>query len=278
MREEGRADRVRAEHDVDSWMSPWRTPVGAMKRVASTMSEPKRFSGSTLLVVSAIASAAAFAAGRSTSASSGSEIASEPPIATTTSTSLSTASPMTTEATTALPPGHPPVASGAATTMLPSTAPGASGASGAPARETSLAWKVPARWQVVPNPSSMRLATYRVGADAEMAVSQAGGAIDANVDRWIGQFGPDAKKTAKVTTKKVAGLDVTIVDVEGTFGGGMSPTGDTKDGWALLGVIVATPDMPHFFKLTGPAKTVKAARADVDELVSSLAMKDAPKK
>jgi hypothetical protein len=119
----------------------------------------------------------------------------------------------------------------------------------------------------------MRLATYKVGSDAEMAVSQAGGAVDANVDRWIGQFGPDAKKNAKVTTKKVSGLDVTIVEVEGTFGGGMGPGQGAKEGWALLGAIVATPGMPHFFKLTGPAKTVKAARPELDELVASFAAK-----
>ena len=98
-----------------------------------------------------------------------------------------------------------------------------------------------------------------------MAVSQAGGAVDATVERWIGQFGPDAKKSSKVTTKKIAGLEVTVVEVEGTFG--------EKAGWALLGAIVATPGMPHFFKLTGPAKTVKAARPELDELLGSLATK-----
>lgn len=223
------------------------------------MSEAKRFSASTVVIVSAIVGAAAFAAGRSmhdagtSSAGPTAAIASEPPVATTTST--------------ALPPGHPPVESSAATTMLPSPAASA---------ESSLSWKVPVKWQTVPNASTMRLATYRVGPDGEMAVSQAGGAVDANVDRWIGQFGPDAKKNAKVTTKKVAGLDVTIVEVEGTFGGGgmgMGANAGAKEGWALLGAIVATPGMPHFFKLTGPAKTVKAARPELDELVGSLSTK-----
>lgn len=114
-----------------------------------------------------------------------------------------------------------------------------------------------------------------------MAVSQAGGAVDANVERWISQFGPDAKRNAKVTTKKSAGLDVTIVEVEGTFGGGgmaMGPNPNAggsgaKEGWALLGAIIATPGMPHFFKLTGPAKTVKAARPELDELVGSITRK-----
>jgi hypothetical protein len=42
-------------------------------------------------------------------------------------------------------------------------------------------------------------------------------------------------------------------------------------GWALLGAVVATPGMPHFFKLTGPAKSVKAARAEFDQLVATFA-------
>jgi hypothetical protein len=227
---------------------------------SESKTEAKRFSISTVVIVSAIVGAAAFAAGRSmhdggsSSAGAAMAIASEPPVATTTSTTL--------------PPGHPPVESTTATTTLPSPAASA---------ESSLSWKVPAKWQVVPNASSMRLATYRIGPDAEMAVSQAGGAIDANVDRWIGQFGPDAKKNAKVTTKKVSGLDVTIVEVEGTYGGGMAmgpnAGSGSKEGWALLGAIVATPGMPHFFKLTGPAKTVKDARQELDQLLASLTTK-----
>lgn len=229
---------------------------------------PKRFSTSTVLIVSAIVGAAAFAAGRSMQSSdsgSGSGaapmIASEPPVATTTSMTTSTA----------LPPGHPPVdPNSAPTTTMPMP-------SSSDHAESSLSWKVPAKWQVMPNTSSMRLATYRIGQDAEMAVSQAGGSIDANVDRWINQFGPDAKKNSKVTTKKVSGLDVTIVEVEGTFGGGgmgmNGPAPGAKENWALLGAIVATPGMPHFFKLTGPAKTVKAARPELDELVASITQK-----
>ena len=69
------------------------------------------------------------------------------------------------------------------------------------------------------------------------------------------------------------GRHVTIVEVEGTFGGGMGPGQGAKEGWALLGAIVATPGMPHFFKLTGPAKTVKDARPQLDELVASLTTK-----
>jgi hypothetical protein len=222
-----------------------------------------RFSASTVLIVAAIVGAGAFAAGRSLHsepASASVPVAAEPPAAMATSMSMSTGAE-------ALPPGHPPVDTSAPAANAP-----------AEVAESSLAWKVPARWQVVPNTSTMRLATYRIphapgdDEDPEMAVSQAGGSLDANIDRWIGQFGPEAKKTAKRTTRKVAGMDVTIVEIEGTFAGGMGMKNDQgpSEGWALLGAIVETPGMPHFFKMTGPAKSVRAARAELDTLVASL--------
>ena len=59
----------------------------------------------------------------------------------------------------------------------------------------------------------------------------------------------------------------------GTYSGGMGMgknDGPAKD-WGMLGAIVATPGMPHFFKVTGPARTVRAARPELDELLSTLA-------
>jgi hypothetical protein len=147
------------------------------------------------------------------------------------------------------------------------------GAAAAEPAETPLSWKAPKRWEKVPNASTMRLATYRVPPDAEMTVTQAGGTVDANADRWIGQFDEASRKGARRTTRKVHDLDVTIVEVSGHYSGGMSADGGGA-GIALVGVIVATPGMPHFFKLTGPAKTVAAARAEVDELVGSLELKE----
>lgn len=41
-------------------------------------------------------------------------------------------------------------------------------------------------------------------------------------------------------------------------------------GSALLGAIVSTPDMPQFFKLTGPAKTVLTARGELEAMIGSL--------
>ena len=206
----------------------------------------------TALLIAAITGAAGFAIGTATSSTS---TQAPPPQA------RPTPDP-TAEATMgeALPVGHPAV-SGAATSDTPT--------------EGALVWTPPPRWQAVPSTSSMRLATYKIPRapgdtdDAELSVTHVGGSIDANIDRWVGQFDAVGQKTAKRTRRTVAGLSVTIVEIQGTYSGGMDPSGP-KAGWALLGAIVETPGMPYFFKMTGPAKTVAAARAELDTMLGTL--------
>ncbi len=143
-----------------------------------------------------------------------------------------------------------------------------------------VAWDVPAKWQTSPNASTMRKATYKVpkttgdGDDPEVSVMQAGGGLDANIDRWAGQFG--GTKDVKRSKLKVGAFDVTVVEIKGTFaGGGMpgAPAAGPKDHWALLGAIVEGVEPPYFFKMTGPEKSVAAARPDFDKLVGSLRQK-----
>lgn len=162
-----------------------------------------------------------------------------------------------------LPPGHPAVGSITAvpSLMLPPTA-------SAP----SIEWTVPKRWVVYPNLSALRIATYRVPKsygdveDPEMSVMRAGGDVESNVTRWIEQFDVPSRASAKRTEKKLGELEVTVVEVEGTF---TNQEGDPEPNWALLGAIVKTPVAAHFFKLTGPKKSVADARAEFDALVDS---------
>ena len=140
-----------------------------------------------------------------------------------------------------------------------------------------LAWDVPAKWTTAASASTMRKATYKIAKtagdsdDPEMSVMQAGGGLDANIDRWAGQFG--GTKDVKRTKVKIGNFDVTVVEIKGTFAGsGMpgAPASGPKDHWALLVAIVEGVEPPYFFKLTGPEKSVAAARPDFDKLVSSL--------
>jgi hypothetical protein len=169
-----------------------------------------------------------------------------------------------------LPPGHPPV------DELGSRDPGAIEPMGDPSDDAVLEWKAPSRWQLVPNPSPMRLATYRIpraqgdAADAELSVTRVGGSAEANAERWIGQFDQAGQRTAQRSTRPVGSAEVAMVEVEGTYSGPMSKDGSRQPGWALLGAIVPMPGMPYFFKLTGPRRSVLAARSELGTLLDSL--------
>jgi hypothetical protein len=178
----------------------------------------------------------------------------------------------------AMPPGHPPIGPGGGASAA---MPGMMGGGAAGGEAQAITWTMPARCKAAPNPSSMRIATYVIPHaaadkdDAEMSVSQAGGGTAANLDRWVGQFDEPSKKTLKKTERTAGGFKTTVVEIEGAFasGGMMGGPPTTKPGWALVGAIVETPGMAHFFKLTGPAATVKSARGEVDALLSSIQRK-----
>ena len=235
-----------------------------------------RLSVPSLVMIVAVVGAGAFAAGRTMPSDSSQPVA--------TSSPTRPEPPMSTEEVSdPMPPGHPATARGGASPAeLPAGHPAIDTASptgndpGAFPQAT-LQWKAPARWQLVPNASTMRIATYRIPraagdpVDAELSIIRAGGTVEANADRWVGQFDAAGQSSAKRSTRTVGSLQVTIVETRGTYSGGMVKEAAPTSDWALLGAIVATPDMPHFFKLTGPAKSVAAARAEFDAFVGSFA-------
>lgn len=177
----------------------------------------------------------------------------------------------------ALPPNHPAIAGiGGAGGMAGTGGMGVHGGphgampSAADGDPPAIQWTTPASWQQEPNPSPMRLATYKVADGVELAVTRVGGSVDANVQRWQSQF--DGSPKADVTARQVRGLKVTVVHLTGTFlGGGMgATTPDRKDGWAMLAAVVETDGMPYFFKVLGPAKQVDGARRAFDALIASV--------
>ena len=135
-----------------------------------------------------------------------------------------------------------------------------------------ISWTAPASWKA-DAPRPMRVATYLVPdakSDSEGAECGVfyfgqgqGGSVDANIQRWVGQF--EAVKPPAPKKERIAGFEVTLVEVNGTFnasmGGPMGPK-TPRPGYKLLGAIVEGPNGNVFFKLTGPAKAVEAARGD----------------
>ena len=117
-------------------------------------------------------------------------------------------------------------------------------------------------------------------APGRLTVMGAGGAIEANIDRWVGQFeqpdGSDTKKQAKTEKLKVNGNTVHYVDIAGTYRdmvGGPFAGGKTvlREDYRMLAAIVETDKAGnYFFKFYGPKATVaeneKAFRGLVDSL------------
>jgi hypothetical protein len=147
----------------------------------------------------------------------------------------------------------------------------------------AISFKLPSNWEAQQPKSSMRLAQVSAPGSkgpAELIVfffgPQGAGTAKANVDRWIGQFtNPDGSPVsdAKQTSSKVAGFDVTKVEVKGLYGGGMGASGQPEEpqaDHALLATIVNTADGPYYFKLLGPQATVSENSAAFDESIASI--------
>jgi hypothetical protein len=148
------------------------------------------------------------------------------------------------------------------------------------------------RWDAPPNWKSeaqrpMRLATYTVTAAAgdqdngECGVYYfgpgQGGSVEANLDRWIGQFlqadGKSSKDAAKIAKRTIHGLKVTSVDVSGAYtgmAGPRAPQGAPKPGYRLLGAIVEGTQGSIFFKFTGPARTLAQSQAAFEKMLGTL--------
>ena len=179
-------------------------------------------------------------------------------------------------------PGPAPTAA-AASTPTPSSASSASAAppmAGSQGAKLALAWDDPPRWKRHPPASAMRAAEYLVPHapgdtdDAECTVITfgpgQGGTVDDNIERWVKQL--EGASAPSRSTRSVHGMNVTRVEVTGTYAGMRmpgAPPAAPHPGYRLIGVIVEAPSGAWFFKLTGPDATVKAASKEMDALVDS---------
>jgi hypothetical protein len=115
-------------------------------------------------------------------------------------------------------------------------------------------------------------------ADAEMIVFYfgpgGGGSTKDNIKRWKGFFEPPSGKSiddvAKVEELKVAGKDVTYLDVAGTYLYKAAPFDpnakvEKKPDYRMIGVVFETDKGAYFLRLVGPAKTVGDNKKGFDE-------------
>jgi hypothetical protein len=176
-----------------------------------------------------------------------------------------------------LPPGHPPVGGQGSKPQIPPPPPG-NGPTG-----QGLTWTTPSGWTAETPASTMRRAQYRIPGAAgpgECAVFYfgpgEGGDAQANAKRWAAQFrrpdgSPigDAFKTREI---KVGDIPVLMVEVTGTYVGGMggTPSGPERANQMLLGAVAKGPDANWFFRATGPKATMEAQRQAFEGMIRSL--------
>lgn len=145
---------------------------------------------------------------------------------------------------------------------------------------STFTFQRPASWEWVETTSQMRKAQLKVN-DADKKNScevvffhfgpSNGGGVQANVDRWFGQFeGPREKLGAKSEETKVGKHKVTFVQAEGTYLSGMpGGTRTPQPNSALRGAIIESEEGDVFVKMTGPAALVKSSEKDFRALIES---------
>jgi hypothetical protein len=138
-------------------------------------------------------------------------------------------------------------------------------------------WTVPKTW-VRKGPGMMLLAEYAVPKsegdkeDGRLTVSQAGGSVESNLERWKGQFAKlDKQNQESIELDK---LKVTLIDLSGTFNDsrGMMGPSVTRPDYRMLAAIVEMPNPsnPYFIKCYGPQKTMAAHADEIKQFIRSM--------
>ena len=138
-----------------------------------------------------------------------------------------------------------------------------------------LTLTVPQTWRQQEPSSSMRIMQFGLPfADAKNAAELAvfrfpgGGSIDANVQRWVGQFRAEGR-TSRITTGAVSGREYVVVDVTGTYNKPIGPPMRRQSkpvaGQRMIAVILQPSDggSLYFLKAVGERATITAAADDI---------------
>lgn len=143
-------------------------------------------------------------------------------------------------------------------------------------------FKLVAPWQEVQNTGMMSKAMIEhpiKDGDPLKAIfyhfgSGQGGSVEANINRWVGQF--EGSPEVKREEQTVDGTQVVFLTATGTFLDG-PPMGGTKTprpNYQMLASIIVGKDAPVFIKLTGP----KASTETIHEAFKKLTLSPLEKK
>jgi len=154
--------------------------------------------------------------------------------------------------------------------------------------QDQLKLTLPAEWERVEPRSQMITHEFSIPAPDEgddpgrMTIMAAGGSIEANIDRWVGQFRTSTgqllgENDKKVSVKEVGDTKVHLVDLRGDFfdqpRGPFGPKVQHSD-YRLLGAIIPTAGHGTWFvKFYGPEETVTAAEQGFNKMVETIELR-----
>ncbi len=148
-----------------------------------------------------------------------------------------------------------------------------------------LVWPIPNTWtdMLEGNTRGMRSADYRIGNDAtrdSRIVFFAfppgqGGDVNSNIHRWSTMMEDETggKVEPMTSTRTIAGLPVTLVEMDGTYKDNMgAPGGSTQalTGYSFRGAIVEGPRGNVFIRFTGPMAVVQQNQGAWESMVEGM--------
>lgn len=149
--------------------------------------------------------------------------------------------------------------------------------SGGPVELDAITLTAPAGWQRTFPSSTFVAAEFTLpraegdDTDGRLTISTAGGTVEANIDRWKGQFDPQAK-LAPQEEIGVAGMKLTVVDLSGDFSDQRGPFAPAveRPGYRMIAAIIPVEGQLHFIKATGPEKTISSHAGKIREFIRTV--------
>lgn len=125
---------------------------------------------------------------------------------------------------------------------------------------TGIRFDVPKGWAEQPQ-SEFYEAKYVIPSgegDMTLTLTTMGGGIEANLQRWVGQFGQASGERPRRDTLNVDGTRSEWLDVRGTFRSQVGSRPGPHENWRLLGVAIPMSPRPFLLKLVGPRAAVSS--------------------
>ncbi|QDT97901.1 hypothetical protein [Gimesia aquarii] len=138
-----------------------------------------------------------------------------------------------------------------------------------------IQFHIPEGWEEVPlSPAQQGLisASFRIpkaGDKVKLTLSSVGGGIDANLQRWRGQFQLPPGETPTQETIRVDNTDVIWLDLRGTYDSGIGVESSSESGMRMIGVAIPRSPRDFYLKLTGPRDQLMKVEKEFRDFVKS---------